>query len=195
MGENSYASVTRGGLQPMKTTNIALSRRSWKRMIGQSFRSIWKNYTWPNFTKHQLSNRLGIGRDSMLSSKQKHTKDLPLQQELLLKVENLYQNSRYISNQSDYQKALNVSPLRQLKQKSKAPVSEAGKIRMNTKERPGSTFKIPSRKKSPIRLKQCNAQGSTKPLQRTYSIKSMDCDTDNIVASLNLEEIINNYKT
>ena len=54
------------------------------------------------------------------------------------------------------------------------------------KERPGSTFKMPSR------TKQCNAQGSIKPLQRTYSIESMDSDTDRIVASLNLEEIINN---
>ena len=69
---------------------------------------------------------------------------------------------------------------------------------MNTKvkkERPESTFKMPSRTKSPIRIKQCNAQGSTKPLQRTYSIESTDSDMDCIVASLNLEEIINNYNT
>ena len=43
--------------------------------------------------------------------------------------------------------------------------------------------------------KQCNAQGSTKPQPRTYSIESMDIDTDRLVASLNLEEIINNYNT
>ena len=64
---------------------------------------------------------------------------------------------------------------------------------MNTKvnkERPGSTFKIPSTTKSPIRTKQ-----STKPLQRTYSIESMDSDTDRIVVSLNLEELIKNYNT
>ena len=66
---------------------------------------------------------------------------------------------------------------------------------MNTKvnnERPGSAFKMPSRTKSAIRIKQCNAQGSTEPLQRTYC---MDSDTDRVVASLNLEEIINNYNT
>ena len=64
---------------------------------------------------------------------------------------------------------------------------------MNNKmnnERPGSTFKMPSRTKSPIRTKQCNAQGSTKTLLRTYNIESMDSDTDLVVASLRLEEII-----
>ena len=68
-----------------------------------------------------------------------------------------------------------------LKQKSQSPISQAGKIQINTKvnkERPGSTFKMPSRTKSPIRIKQCNALESTKPLQRTYGIESMDSDTD-----------------
>ena len=86
----------------------------------------------------------------------------------------------------------------QLKQKSQASISQAMKIQLNTKvnkERPGSTFKMPSRTKSSIRIKQCNAQGSTKPLQRTYSIEIMDSDTDCIVASLYLEEIINNYNS
>ena len=46
-----------------------------------------------------------------------------------------------------------------------------------------------------IRIKQCNAQRLTKPQQRTYSIESMDNDTDHIVASLNVEETINNYNT
>ena len=71
-----------------------------------------------------------------------------------------------------------LSPrLEQLKQKSQAPISQAGKKQMNTKvndEKPGSTFKMPSRTKSPIRIKQWNVQGLTKPLQRTYSIESMD---------------------
>ena len=49
---------------------------------------------------------------------------------------------------------------------------------------------MPSTTKSPIWTKQSNAQQPTKPLQRTYSIESMDSDTDRIVASLNLEEII-----
>ena len=49
---------------------------------------------------------------------------------------------------------------------------------------------------SPIRInKHCNAQGSTKPLQRTYSVESMDSDTDCAVARLLLEEVLNNYNT
>ena len=86
----------------------------------------------------------------------------------------------------------------QRKQKSQAPICETGKIQMNTKmnnEKPGRTFKMASRTKSPIRIKQCNDQGSTKPLWRNYSIESMDSDTDSIVASFNVEEILNNYNT
>ena len=69
---------------------------------------------------------------------------------------------------------------------------------MNTKvnkERPESTIKTPSTTKSPIRTKQSNSQQPTKPLQRTYSKESIDSDTDRLVASLNLEEIIKNYNT
>ena len=94
----------------------------------------------------------------------------------------------------------NMSPIRleQLKQKSHLSISQTTKIQMNTKvnkERPGSTFKIPSTTKSPITTKLSNSQPPTKPLQRTYSTESMDSDTDRIVASLNLEEIIKNYNT
>ena len=94
----------------------------------------------------------------------------------------------------------NLSPIKaeQLKQKSQAPISQAAKVQMNTKvnkEIPGRTLKMPSRAKSPIRIKQCNAQGSTKLLQRTYCIESMDSNKDRVVASLNLEEIINKYNT
>ena len=39
--------------------------------------------------------------------------------------------------------------------------------------------------------KQCNAQGSTKSLQISYSIESMDSDTE----CINLEGITNNYNT
>ena len=38
--------------------------------------------------------------------------------------------------------------------------------------------------------KQCNAQESTKPLQRSYGIESMDSDTDRIVANINLKKKI-----
>ena len=94
----------------------------------------------------------------------------------------------------------NLSPIRpeQLKQKSQLPISQTMKIQMNTKvnkEKPGSTFKISSTTKSPITTKQFNSQQPTKPLQKTYSIESMDSDTDRVVARLNLEEIIKNYNT
>ena len=62
-----------------------------------------------------------------------------------------------------------------------------------TKERPGSTFKIPSKIKSPITTKQSNSQQPTTPLQKRYSIGSMDSDTERLVASLNLEKINKNY--
>ena len=89
----------------------------------------------------------------------------------------------------------NLSPIRpeQLKQKSQLPISQTVKIQMNTKvnkERPGSTFKIPSTTKFPIRTKLSNAQQPTKPLQRRYSIESMDTYTECVLAGLNLEEII-----
>ena len=97
----------------------------------------------------------------------------------------------------------------ELKQKAQAPIGQAGRVNMNTEvisERPGGTFKLPpakldavpppSRAKSPMRIdKQSNVQGSTKLLQRSYSMESMDSDTDRIVASLDLEGITNNYKT
>ena len=88
-----------------------------------------------------------------------------------------------------------------LKQKAQAPIGQAGRVYTNTKvnsKRPGGTFKLPStsRTKSPLRMnKYFNAQGSTKSLQRSYSIESMDSDTDCIVASLNLEGITNNCNT
>ena len=94
----------------------------------------------------------------------------------------------------------NLSPIRpeQLKQKSQLPISQTTKIQMNikvNKEGPGSTFKIPSTTKWPMTTKQSNSQQPTKPLQRTYSIESMESDTDRLVASLNLEERIKNYNT
>ena len=41
--------------------------------------------------------------------------------------------------------------------------------------------------------KQYYSRGSTKSLQRSYSVESMDSDTAHIVASLDLEGITNNY--
>ena len=94
----------------------------------------------------------------------------------------------------------------ELKQKAQAPIGQAGRVNTQVfNERPGGTFKLPpakfdavssSRAKSPMVIdKQSNAQGTSKSLQRSYSIESMDSDTDCIVASLDLEGITNNYKT
>ena len=107
----------------------------------------------------------------------------------------------------DRLKILSPKKLEQLKQKPRAPIGQPGKIQINIKgnnEIPGSTFKLPSAKfdtvpsasrtKSSTRTnKQCNAHGSTKSLQRFYSIECMNCDTDLIVTNLNLEDMINNY--
>ena len=97
----------------------------------------------------------------------------------------------------------------ELKQKAQAPIGQAGRVNTNTEvfsERPGGTFKQPpakfdavpssSRTKLPMGIdKQSNAQETSKSLQRSYSIESMDSDTDRIVASLDLEGVTNNYKT
>ena len=76
MGEISYAFVARRA----DTTNevnkyrtlveklIQLDAKDWP-----NFQEHLKNYTRPNFTKYQLSNKLGMGRDPMLWFKQKHT--------------------------------------------------------------------------------------------------------------------------
>ena len=96
----------------------------------------------------------------------------------------------------------------QLIQKAQAPIGQAGRVYDYTKvnsEKPRGAFRLPpakfntvasaSTKSSKGMNKQCNAEGSTKSLQRSYSIESMDCDTDGIVASLDLEGITNNYNT
>ena len=89
------------------------------------------------------------------------------------------------------------------KQKAQAPIGQAGRVNTNTEvfsERPGGTFKLPpakfdavpspSRAKSPMGIdKQSIVQGTSKSLESSYSIESMDSDTDCIVASLNLDGI------
>ena len=89
MGGNIYASVT----QRADRTNEDNKYRTLMEKLIQLEANDWskfqehlkKNYTWPNVTKHQLSNRLGMGRDPILWSKLKHTYDLPLQHGPLLK--------------------------------------------------------------------------------------------------------------
>ncbi len=96
-----------------------------------------------------------------------------------------------------------------LKQNPQGPLDPDRKIHWNTKvniERPESAFKLPfakfdtvpstSNTKSTIRInEQCNALRTTKSLQVSYSFESMDTETDSVVASLNLEDIINIYNT
>ena len=97
----------------------------------------------------------------------------------------------------------------ELKKKAQAPIGLAGRVNTNSEvfsERPGGTFKLSpakfdavpssSRAKSLMGIdKQSIVQGISKSLERSYSIESMDSDTDRIVASLDLEGITNNYKT
>ena len=97
----------------------------------------------------------------------------------------------------------------QLKQKIQAPIGLSGRVHINTKvncERPGGAFKLPpakfdavplaARTKSPMGMKkQCNAQRSTKSLQASYRVESMDSDTDHIAVSPNRKSITNNYNT
>ena len=107
--------------------------------------------------------------------------------------------------ETEMDSTLTIKKLERLKQRPQAPIGQAGKVHVHHGERPGGTFKLPSAKfdmipstsraGSPTRMNgQCNAQGLTRSLQRSYSVKSMDSDTDRIVANLNLEEI-NNYNT
>ena len=69
MGENSYASVA----WRADTTNQDNKYRALIEKLIELEMNDWpmiqkhlKNYTQPSFTKHQLSNRLGMGRDPML---------------------------------------------------------------------------------------------------------------------------------
>ena len=139
-----------------------------------------------------------MGRDPLLKSKQKtHVGSITPTRTTPKSVKS---PSKQPLHKSPIRPLKNLSPIRpeELKQKSQLPISQTAKIQMNTKvnkERPGSTFKMLSTTKSPITTKPSNSQQPTKPLQRTYSIESMDSDTDRVVASLNLEEIIKNYNS
>ena len=47
-----------------------------------------------------------------------------------------------------------------------------------------------SKIKSPERMnKQCQAQGSTKSLNRSYGVESVDTETDDVIANLNRNDI------
>ena len=68
------------------------------------------------------------------------------------------------------------------------PIDQTGKWTVNVHSNcPPTKFDaIPSGSstKSPMGMNnQCNTQESTKSLQRSYSVESMDSDTDRIVAS------------
>ena len=189
MGENSYASIAR----VVDTTNEDNKYRG-SRIEINPVRNEWlakvsgapeKNYTQSNFTEHQL-NKFRIKRNPMSKSKQKHTWNLSLKCNISLKRTAVTQ----VTNPSIWEACL-PKKREPLNQKPLTPIGQAWKIQLKTKvntERQGSAFKLPStefhkipttsRTKSPIRInKQCNAQGVTKPLERTYRIESMDSDT------------------
>ena len=177
----------------MKTTNIVHLWRnwsSWKRMIGQSFRSTWKKLHSAEFYQAPAQQPVGNGKRSnfVVQIKTHVGCNTP--------TRTTHKNAKSPTKQplhklpicpanSIKDRLKKLSPIRpeQLKQKSQAPISQTAQIQM------------PSRTKSPVRIKLCNALGSTKSLQRTYSIESMDSDTDCVVACLDLEEIMNNYNT
>ena len=75
MGKNSYASIARRADTANKDNKyrtlmeklIQLEANDWPK-----FQEHLKNYTQSNFTKHQFSKKLRMGRHPMLQSKQKH---------------------------------------------------------------------------------------------------------------------------
>ena len=208
MGESSYTSIAR---RADRTSNNSKYRTLVEKLIQLEAND------WPKFQEHlkklhsvefyqapaqqQVGN--GEGSNVVVQTKTRVGSILPTlttPKSAKSPAKQLLDKSPIHPPKSIKDKLKNLSPIRpeQLKQKSKVPISQTVKIQMNTKvnkERPESTFKMPSRTKSPIRTKRSNAQGSTKPLQRTYSIESIDSNTDHVVASLNLEEIIKNYNT
>ena len=92
-----------------------------------------------------------------------------------------------------------MSPIKPepIKQKPEALIDQFRNTHISTKgnnETPGSNsnysqLNSSTRIKSPKKInKQFNAQGSTKYLNRFYSVESMAIETDNIIANLNLED-------
>ena len=166
MGEISYTSVA---WRVHKTNEDSKYRKLVEKLIQLEAND------WPMFQEHLKKTTCGWILPSTSSatgwewgeiqccSPNKNTRRI--QHELLLKVQNLQQNSRYISHQYVHQKALITDKTKKLvshKQKLRAPI-----IQMNTKvnkQRPGSTFKMPSRTKSPLRMKvQCSGINKTPP--------------------------------
>ena len=124
--------------------------------------------------------------------------------QLFEKIQNLRRNKSSVDLQSGHQKHQ-----RQIKKlvsqnakttQGKTRSSQTWKTLINTKvnnERLGSAFKLHSAKldrdSSKINLperinKQCNVQGSTKSLNKSCSVESMDIGTDHIITNVNLED-------
>ena len=79
--------------------------------------------------------------------------------------------------------------------KQKLSFVKLGKYRWTSKWKTRKHIQNTLKNKVTLQIKHRNAQGSTKPLWRTYCTESNDSDTDCVVASLNLEEVLNNYNT
>ena len=150
------------------------------------------NPTQKNVTQATKSRHRSTSRSKEKGKNQKPTPNPPIETKNKLKIE--------MDSMPTFKKP------GELKQKAQAPIGLAGRVNTNTEvfsERSGGTFKLPpakfdtvpssSKAKSLMGIdEQSNAQGTSKSLQRSYSIESMGSNTDCIVASLDLESITNN---
>ena len=195
----------------MKATNIEHLWRNWSSWLKfqEPLKKLYSVKFYQALTQQQVKNKVKTSEVVQTKTHVGSTTPTPTTPPKSAKppTKQLLHKSpiRALKSIKDRLKILPPQKPEQFKQKSQVLNGQAGKIQMNTKvnnERPGSTFKQPSikshtvpsisRTKSPIRInKQFNVQGSTKPLQRTYSEESMNSDTDRIVASL--KEIIKNH--
>ena len=129
-----------GRIQPIQKTNIEYSWRnssSWKRMIDQSFRSTWENYTRVNFTNSTMGWEWEV---IQCCRPNKNMLYLLFQIWTTLKsakspVRQPLHKSPIHPPKSIKDRLKNFSPIKpkQLKQKSQVPISQAGEIQMNTK--------------------------------------------------------------
>ena len=73
--------------------------------------------------------------------------------------------------------------------KRRLPFAKLGKYRWTPK------WKTRKHLQNALKNSHLYKSNTVMPLRRIYSIESMDSDTDHIIASLNLEEVLNNYNT
>ena len=207
MGESNYASVAH-------RVDRTIDNNKYKTLVEKLIQLEAND--WPKFQEHlkkvhlvefyQASAQQQVGngeRSNVVVQTKTHVGSIPPTQTTSKSAKSptkqLLHKSPIHLPKSIKDRLKNLSPIRseQLKQKSQAPISQTAKIQMNTEvnlENPGSTFKMPSRtvayKNQTIQCSEIN-----KTPTKDYSIESMDSNTNRVVASLNLEDIIKNYNT